>query len=355
MLKALRLQELSSAQDLLHFSELLLRQGGAAEAVGRSLKAVALLRGASESKDVLELANLVEALHALVNEVSIDKLVARILHIVATNADALRASVVLPSNNELRIAAVYAVASGASLTGPTTMLEEGGDMLPISVLQHVASMRAPLILKAPASDPRFREEAYFSKQSPQAILCLPMLHQGRFIGALYLEGRTAMTSLSTFRVEFLGLLCAQAAVAVENAVLLAAQEERLQELSTPVIPINDHIEVVPLIGTMDGARAEGMLNTVLDAAATSQTQFMIVDITGMKVVDSAAVATLLRLVNALRLIGIQTIITGVSAIIARTIADRSLDIGAVKTFGNLKDGIRYATKRANGMKPDPPW
>jgi anti-anti-sigma regulatory factor len=347
-LRALRLQEITSAQDLLHFAELLMRHGGASETVGRSLKAVALLRGASESKDVLELASLVEALQTLVNEVSLDKLVERILRIVATNADALRATLVLHNNGTLRIAACHEAESDTSTSGLASPLEEG-DTLPVLVVRHVASTKESLILRDPSADPRFREEVYFSTRSPQGILCLPMLHQTRLIGVLYLEGRTALTSLSSFRVEFLGLLCAQAAVAVENAMLLAAQQARVQELSTPVIPITDHIMVMPIIGTMDSTRAEGMLQTVLQGAAENRASVMIVDITGMKMVDGAAIATLLRLASALRLLGMQTIVTGITPAVAQTIVARTLDVGAIKTFGSLKRGIRYALKRTSGM------
>jgi anti-anti-sigma factor len=345
-LRALRLQEITSAQHLLHFAEFIIRQGGASEAVGRSLKAVALLRGASESKDVLELASLVEALQALVNEVSLDKLVERILRIVATNADALRASLVLHNDGTLRIAASYETESDTATIGLASPLEEV-DTLPVLIVGHVASTREALILRDPGADPRFREEVYFSTRSPQAIVCLPMLHQTRFIGGLYLEGTTALTFLSPFRVEFLGLLCAQAAIAVENAMLLAAQKARVQELSTPVIPITDHIMVMPIIGNMDSTRAEGMLQTVLQGAVENQASVMIVDITGMKMVDAAAIATLLRLASALRLLGKQTIVTGVTPAVAQTIVARTLDIGAIKTFGNLKRGIHYALKRTS--------
>jgi anti-anti-sigma regulatory factor len=211
-----------------------------------------------------------------------------------------------------------------------------------------------------------------------------MTHQHRVIGILYLENNVTKDAFTPSRLEVLRLLASQAAVALENARLYsyvqrrteelraaeerlarelvereraestraALQEEiirvqstRLAELSTPIIPITDRIMVMPLIGIMDRERAQQVLITVLQGVQANRAEVVIIDITGVKLVDTDVASTLINTASALRLIGAQAVITGIRPEVAQTLVGLAVDFGAVVTKGTLQSGIAYALGR----------
>lgn len=124
--------------------------------------------------------------------------------------------------------------------------------------------------------------------------------------------------------------------------VIAAQRDRLLEMSTPLIPITEHIVVMPLIGTLDAERAQRALETVLFGASERRAQFVILDITGLREVDDSVASLLVRAATALRLLGARAVITGIRPEVARVLASRSISLAATETKATLKDGIAYA-------------
>ncbi|WP_437977411.1 response regulator [Sorangium sp. So ce295] len=131
-----------------------------------------------------------------------------------------------------------------------------------------------------------------------------------------------------------------------QAEVIDAQSARLAELSTPLIPITDHIMVMPLIGTIDSARAEQALEAALNGVQANRAKVVIIDVTGVTVLDSAVASTLMSTATALRLLGSKTVITGIRAELAQTLIDLGVDLGAVVTKGTLQSGIGYALRQA---------
>jgi DNA-binding response OmpR family regulator len=137
----------------------------------------------------------------------------------------------------------------------------------------------------------------------------------------------------------------EAARAELQREVIVAQRRRLEELSTPLIPITSRLVVMPLIGTMDSARAEQVLETALLGVSAQRAEVVILDVTGVKQVDAVVAGTLLRTAAALRLLGAQTVITGVRPDVATTLAALDLDLRRVVTLGTLESGIAYALGR----------
>ncbi|MDC0723054.1 PAS domain S-box protein [Nannocystis bainbridge] len=138
---------------------------------------------------------------------------------------------------------------------------------------------------------------------------------------------------------------AEQAEARRREDLIRAQALAIEELSTPLIPITDDIFVMPLIGMMDSMRAQQVLQTLLDGLANGRGRFVILDITGVPVVDTAVAHALLRSAQAARLLGAEVILTGIRPEVAQTLVSIEANFTNVITRGTLQSGIAYALGR----------
>jgi len=123
---------------------------------------------------------------------------------------------------------------------------------------------------------------------------------------------------------------------------LTAQQQTIQQLSSPVIPIMDRIIVMPLIGNIDSARAREITRSLLAAIGQHRAKVVILDITGVAVVDSAVANHLNKTIHAARLKGAHTIVTGISDAVAETIVDLGIDWSGIETLRNLRTGLVVA-------------
>ncbi|WP_437641617.1 PAS domain-containing protein [Sorangium sp. So ce854] len=121
--------------------------------------------------------------------------------------------------------------------------------------------------------------------------------------------------------------------------------EVIQELSTPVIPVHDGILVVPLVGTIDSARGAQLLEALLQGIQRHQAETVIVDITGVPVLDADVAARLLQATRAAALLGATCVLVGASPDVARTLVAQGIDMGNLLTHRDLQAGIRYALAR----------
>lgn len=118
----------------------------------------------------------------------------------------------------------------------------------------------------------------------------------------------------------------------------------IRELSTPVIKIYNHVILLPLIGTIDTRRAEQVMETVLLKVVEEQAKAVIVDIAGVAVVDTKVADHLLQTTEAVRLLGAQTILSGISPTVAKTIVQLGMDISAMHTRNRLADALELALR-----------
>ncbi|MER5200952.1 STAS domain-containing protein [Streptomyces sp. NPDC002755] len=131
----------------------------------------------------------------------------------------------------------------------------------------------------------------------------------------------------------------------EGQALIDRQQVELLEAATPVIRLWDGIVAVPLIGTLDSARSQVVMETLLTSVVDEQARFAILDITGVPMVDSLVAQHLMKTVAAVRLMGAECVVSGIRPAIAQTIVHLGLDLGTVVTRSSLADALGYALHR----------
>lgn len=128
--------------------------------------------------------------------------------------------------------------------------------------------------------------------------------------------------------------------------VIGRQQTELLELSTPVVKLWDGILALPMIGTLDSARTQIVMESLLQKIVETESQIAIIDITGVPTVDTLVAQHLLKTVTAIRLMGADCIISGVRPQIAQTIVHLGVDLQGVTTKANLADALALALKRS---------
>ncbi|HLK54376.1 MAG TPA: STAS domain-containing protein [Candidatus Angelobacter sp.] len=128
---------------------------------------------------------------------------------------------------------------------------------------------------------------------------------------------------------------------------IARQQEELMELSTPVVKLWEGILALPIIGTLDSARTQVVMESLLQAVVQTNSRVAIIDITGVPTVDTLVAQHLLKTITAARLMGADCIISGVRPQIAQTIVHLGIDLAGVVTKAKLADAFALALTRTN--------
>ena len=128
--------------------------------------------------------------------------------------------------------------------------------------------------------------------------------------------------------------------------LISRQQEEMLELSTPVVKLWEGVLALPMIGTLDSARTQVVMESLLQAIVDSGAELAIIDITGVPTVDTLVAQHLLKTVTAIRLMGADCIISGVRPQIAQTIVHLGVDLQGVTTKATLADALALAFKRS---------
>ncbi|MFJ4981548.1 STAS domain-containing protein [Streptomyces coeruleorubidus] len=180
---------------------------------------------------------------------------------------------------------------------------------------EVAGLRAPVtdLLRAEFPDP-------YAPEAQECVLALTVL-------------------MGTLRLVVL-----ETTVSAGEEVI-ARQREQLNEVATPVIKLWESTVAVPLIGTLDSARSQVVMESLLDAIVAERARFAILDITGVPTVDSLVAQHLMKTVAAARLMGAECIVSGIRSAIAQTIVHLGIDLGTVLTRSSLEDALAYALSR----------
>jgi len=124
--------------------------------------------------------------------------------------------------------------------------------------------------------------------------------------------------------------------------VIEAQRQALQELSTPIIPMLEGVIVMPLVGSIDTLRARDITRALLAGIREYRAKVVILDITGVPLVDTGVAAYLNRTVQAARLKGARAIVTGISDAVAETIVDLGIDWSGIETLSDLQTGLLAA-------------
>ena len=145
-------------------------------------------------------------------------------------------------------------------------------------------------------------------------------------------------------MDDLGLLTFET-YATAREQIIADQAEAMLELSTPVIRLWDGVIAVPLVGTLDSARTQLVMEKLLETLVATGADHAVLDITGVPTVDTEVAQHLLKTVSAARLLGAECIVSGIRPQVAQTIVSLGIEFGDIATKATLADALAHALRR----------
>ncbi|MEC5028467.1 MAG: ATP-binding protein [Oscillatoria sp. PMC 1051.18] len=176
----------------------------------------------------LDLAAILKASQTLSSEIQLDKLLSSLLSIVIENAGADKCVLMLLRDDRLLIKG--SITLGAEPVVLQRIPVEQSHDVPLKLIYKVKHNLQTEVLSDASTEPTLAYDSYIQQHQPQSVLCSPILHQGKLMGILYLENNLTMGAFTRDRVELLNLLCAQAAISLENARLYERSQEYSQQL-----------------------------------------------------------------------------------------------------------------------------
>jgi anti-anti-sigma factor len=164
------------------------------------------------------------------------------------------------------------------------------------------------------------------------------------------------------RDELLGIVCVAKDVTEQRqaAQELRAQLQRIRQqqetinvLVTPIIQLWRRVLALPIVGEIDHGRAVEMMDRLLHAVVETRCEFIILDVTGLKSVDSLTTGHLLKMSRAARLLGAHCLVSGISPAIARSLVELGSDSGSLVSFRTLEAALRHALLRLDELPGTP--
>jgi PAS domain S-box-containing protein len=167
---------------------------------------------------------------------------------------------------------------------------------------------------------------FFSREArpPDRPLVEMMAHIGSQLGQ-FIERRRAEAEQARLREE-----------------VIRVQDEMLAELSSPLVPLSDQVLLMPLVGAVDERRAQRIISALLQNLAENRAPVVIIDITGVSVVNAPVANALVQATQAARLLGTEVILTGMRGAVARTLVRLGLDLSGITSRKTLRDGLSRA-------------
>ncbi|MCY1011991.1 STAS domain-containing protein [Nannocystis pusilla] len=133
--------------------------------------------------------------------------------------------------------------------------------------------------------------------------------------------------------------------------LIERQQEVIRELSTPIIEVWDGVLTLPIVGLVDSVRTAEIMDNLLTSVARTRARYAILDLTGVEVVDTGTAGHLIGMIQAIRLLGAEGILTGIHPTIAQTIVALGVDLARVAVFAKLRDALKYCIVQMSQRKP----
>jgi signal transduction histidine kinase len=207
-----------------------------------------------ERADSLDLATLLKASQTIAGEIVLEHLLGKLMDIIRENAGAESVVLVLESNGEFLVQGVKTAAGVARVLA--------GEPLRLSVacstgiVNYVLRTSELVVLDDAAQQGKFRGDAYVSNRRPKSVLCAPVAHKGKLIGAVYLENNQVAGAFTPDRLEALNILMSQVAVSIDNATLYSRQEQQSRTIEAANVTLTKEIA--------ERKRAEGELSRYKD-------------------------------------------------------------------------------------------
>ncbi len=195
--------------------------------------------GSTELRETaaLDMASVMKASRAISSEIVLERLLTTTMQVMLENAGGQRGCFVVREDGRLVIEGLSEGGSGVATAARSIALDsvEGALALPLSIIYHVLNTNSPVVVHDAAKAGHFAKDAYLLARKPQSLLCVPLVRQGKFEGAVYMENLLAAGVFTEDRIEVIKLLAAQASVSIENARLYADQS-RLIEAQRRFVP-----------------------------------------------------------------------------------------------------------------------
>ena len=134
---------------------------------------------------------------------------------------------------------------------------------------------------------------------------------------------------------------------LEKLEIIQKQQEEIRTLSTPVIEVWEGVLTMPVFGSIDEHRATQMMDVLLSAVVRTRCRYIIVDVTGVDRVDMSTANHIIRLVQAVKLLGSQGIVVGIRPEVAQTIVSLGVDLSSVVTLANLREALVLCMRATN--------
>jgi len=176
---------------------------------------------------------LLKACQALSSERDLDQLIVKLIQLAIRNTGVDKGVLILQKGNQWEIAAARAIDNlgvDRAIDLSSATLDENSDILPLKIVDCVEKLLKPVIVRDIHQKFDWDSDSYILKYQPQSLLCWPILDQGKLIGILYLENRLTARVFTRDRLQLLNLLCFQAAISLQNALLYQKSQDYSQKL-----------------------------------------------------------------------------------------------------------------------------
>jgi predicted ATPase/signal transduction histidine kinase/tRNA A-37 threonylcarbamoyl transferase component Bud32 len=183
----------------------------------------------SSHNSLLDLTTVLKASQALASEIVLERLLEKLMKIAIENAGAQKGFLLMPQSGKLVIQAAASVES-SDITVEQCPTVAPGSVLPITVINYVERTHSDVVLSEATKEGLFTQDSYIKRQKVRSVLCTPILNQSKLVGILYLENNLTSEAFSTTRLEVLKMLSSQAAISLENAVLVANLSDAKEQL-----------------------------------------------------------------------------------------------------------------------------
>ena len=130
----------------------------------------------------------------------------------------------------------------------------------------------------------------------------------------------------------------------------SAMEHLVRQLQTPILELWDDVLCLPVIGMVDSRRSAEMMETLLTEIVAHRSKYVILDITGVEIVDTRTADHFVKVMKSAELLGTRCVMTGIRPAVAQTLVELGVDLGSIHTLRNLQEGLRFCLRSAESVK-----
>jgi len=298
-----------------------------------------------------ELSTLNEVIQSLNTTLDLEKLLTVIHREAARVIDATNFYIALLDQECQQVAFPFCVDQGRRVEVSTRSLGEGRT-------EWILGAGEPLLWHPRSRHSFAGGEFDVSPGAPRCYLGVPLVVGEWVFGVMAVQSYEREDAFTKEDLRLMVTIAAQAGVAISNARLFEETEAALsklreayeaqealaatvRELSAPVIQIWEDVLAMPLVGAIDAARAQRITDSLLEGINRHHAKAIIMDVTGVPMVDTQTACHLLQTIRAARLLGAHCVLCGIGADVAQTMVQAGVQLRGVKTLTNLQAGIRY--------------